>query len=60
METVAASHCSAYDCEYVALAADLGVTLVTSDNQILKAFPAVAMSLKALAEGAQASVPGDA
>ena len=60
MEKVAASHCSAYDREYVALAADLGVTLVTSDKQILRAFPAVTMSLKAFAESAQPNVPGEA
>jgi predicted nucleic acid-binding protein len=59
MGKVVASKCSAYDCEYVALAADLGVTLVTSDKQILTAFPTVAMSLKAFTDGAQPSVPGD-
>ena len=50
MDKVAASSCSAYDCEYVALAADLGVTLVTSDRQILAGFPAVAKSLRTFAE----------
>jgi predicted nucleic acid-binding protein len=60
MRKVAASKCSAYDCEYVALAADLGVTLVTSDKQVLRAFPAIAMSLKAFAEGTQPSLPGGA
>jgi len=38
------SGCSAYDCEFVALAQDLGVPLVTTDRQILKAFSAVAVS----------------
>lgn len=38
------SGCSAYDCEFVALAQDLGVSLVTADRQILKAFPHVAVS----------------
>lgn len=39
------SNCSAYDCEFVALAQDLGVSLVTSDRKVLKEFPAVALSM---------------
>lgn len=38
------SGCSAYDCEFVALAQDLKVPLVTNDRQILKAFPTIAVS----------------
>ncbi len=38
------SGCSAYDCEFVSLAMDLEVSLVTSDRQILRAFPRVALS----------------
>ena len=52
MKQVAASTCSAYDCEYVALAEDLNTTLVTSDRQILKAFPSLTTSLKAFAGSA--------
>ena len=51
MRKVAASNCSAYDCEYVALAEDLKVTLVTSDKQLLSEFPALTTSLKAFASG---------
>ena len=50
MDQVAASTCSASDCEYVALADDLNATLVTSDKRILKNFPAIAISLKRFAE----------
>jgi predicted nucleic acid-binding protein len=38
------SGCSAYDCEFVALAQDLEVPLVTTDRQVLKAFPTIAIS----------------
>ncbi len=43
------SGCSTYDCEYVALAVALGANLVTSDKAVLKAFPAVAVSLEKFA-----------
>ncbi len=49
MAKVAASKCSAYDCEYVALAEDLDAKLVTSDKQILSQFPERAVSLRAFA-----------
>jgi len=39
-----ASTCSAYDCEFVALARELGVQLVTADKQILPDFPETAVS----------------
>ncbi len=39
------SGCSAYDCEFVALAQDLRVRLVTSDRKLLNAFPADTISL---------------
>jgi predicted nucleic acid-binding protein len=38
------SRCSAYDCEFVALALDLNVPLLTSDAQILAQFPETATS----------------
>ena len=46
MEKAVGSACSAYDCEYVALAEDLHTKLVTSDRQILRDFPRTAVSLK--------------
>lgn len=40
------SGCSAYDCEFVALARRLAVPLVTNDREVVKAFPAIAISLE--------------
>jgi predicted nucleic acid-binding protein len=39
------SGCSAYDCEYVVLARQLGLSLVTDDRQLLRRFPGVAVPL---------------
>lgn len=47
LDLVASSTCSAYDCEFVALAKDLNTVLVTVDKQILREFPTVAVSLDA-------------
>ncbi len=47
LELVEEGTCSAYDCEFVALARDLGVPLVTVDKQILRDFPREAVSLEA-------------
>ena len=47
MELVRDSECSAYDCEFVALAERLGAKLVTMDKKVLKAFPKRAVSLVA-------------
>jgi predicted nucleic acid-binding protein len=46
-EVLALAHksgCSSYDCEYVALAKSLDVSLVTSDKMVLREFPRVAIS----------------
>lgn len=47
LELVRDSNCSAYDCEFVALAKNLNTHLVTADKKILKAFPDTAISLRA-------------
>lgn len=47
LELVRDSDCSAYDCEFVALAISLGVELVTLDGKLLKAFPKHARALAA-------------
>ena len=39
----AGSGCTAYDCEYVALAKAAGVQLVTTDKEVLREFPDVAV-----------------
>jgi predicted nucleic acid-binding protein len=39
------SGCSAYDCEFIALAQRLNVKLVTGDAKLRKAFPALAIGL---------------
>ena len=44
------SNCSAYDCEFVALANELGVKLITVDKKILKNFPETAVSLNDFGE----------
>jgi predicted nucleic acid-binding protein len=45
LRLVESSACSAYDCEFVALAKRLNVKLVTADKKVLKEFPTVAMTL---------------
>jgi predicted nucleic acid-binding protein len=45
LELVRDSNCSAYDCEFIALAMTLGVKLVTMDGKLLSAFPKYAIDL---------------
>lgn len=46
LELVNTSQCSAYDCEFVALAKDLNLRLVTQDKKMLAQFPETAKSLQ--------------
>ena len=45
LELVRDSNCSAYDCEFIALAVRLGTKVVTMDGKMLKEFPQHAVAL---------------
>lgn len=45
LKLAADSGCSAYDCEFVSLARDLGIPLITMDNKLRQCFPGTALSL---------------
>ncbi len=45
LELVRDSNCSAYDCEFIALAAQLGTKVVTMDGKMLREFPQFAVAL---------------
>ena len=47
LELVRDSDCSAYDCEFVALAMKLDTKLITMDKKLLRAFPKRAIALSA-------------
>jgi len=47
LELVRDSDCSAYDCEFIALAMKLDTRLVTMDKKLLKTFPKRATALSA-------------
>ena len=49
LDLVANSRCSSYDCEFVALAQELALKLITSDRQMLTEFPSITMSLREFA-----------
>lgn len=46
LELVNQSKCSSYDCEYIALAEDINVPLVTRDKRIIREFPTKATSVE--------------
>ena len=47
LELVRDSDCSAYDCEFIALAMKLDTKLITMDKKLLRAFPKRAIALSA-------------
>ena len=50
LEMSLTSGCSAYDCEFAALAHDLGLPLLTSDTKLLEKFPKLTVSLEAFSQ----------
>jgi predicted nucleic acid-binding protein len=46
LDLITESDCTAYDCEFVALARQLDIQLVTADKQLLARFPDCAVSLE--------------
>lgn len=43
LELVSTSNCTSYDCEYIALAKEMNINLVTFDKQVVGAFPGIAV-----------------
>lgn len=43
LELVSFSECTSYDCEYVALAKEMNLTLVTFDKDVVRDFPQIAV-----------------
>ena len=50
LDFVSQSNCSAYDCEFIALAAAMNIPLVTEDRRVLSGFPAIAVPMADLVE----------
>ena len=50
LDLVHDSGCSAYDCEFVALALMLEIPLVTEDKRILRSFPDTAVDMARLVD----------
>ena len=45
LQLINSSDCSAYDCEFVALAKLSNIPLITADKKIIKAFPEIAQTI---------------
>ncbi len=43
LELALQSNCSAYDCEFISLAKELNIPMITMDHKILKTFPKIAV-----------------
>jgi len=50
LSLAASTNCSAYDAEFVVLAQEIGIPLVTMDRKILKTFPKTALSMERFTE----------
>lgn len=50
IDLIKSSTCSAYDCEFVCLAKELGVPLITGDKKILTEFSKYSISITAFAD----------
>lgn len=50
LELLANSQCTAYDGEFIALAYQIGIPLITADKQLLDQFPNVTISLEKFVE----------
>ena len=48
MQLVSTSNCTAYDCEFVALAQNFNLKLYTTDKKVLNQFPDLTISLKSI------------
>lgn len=50
LDLISESECTAYDCEFIALAQQLDIRLVTADKQLLNRFPDTAIALEEFAK----------
>ncbi|RJP51965.1 MAG: PIN domain-containing protein [Anaerolineaceae bacterium] len=50
LDLISETDCTAYDCEFIALAQQLDVSLVTADKRLLSRFPNLTISLEKFVE----------